>query len=125
MGDTLRQMLYPLSAAGDRFCVWMHAWANRQESASRRTLPARSGGAAPVGAEPARPRAALHADARRRRTASPRPRRHALIDQVFLENDQVVGVRRVPADPDDVEPEATAKWMNSRWWFMHSQRTYS
>ena len=40
MGDFLRQLFYPLLLPAIVFCVWMHAWVNRQESAGRRSLPA-------------------------------------------------------------------------------------
>jgi hypothetical protein len=39
MGDYLRQLFYPLLLPAIVFCVWMHAWVNRQESAARRTAP--------------------------------------------------------------------------------------
>jgi hypothetical protein len=40
MGDFLRQLLYPLLLPAIVFCVWLHAWVNRQESAAHRTIPA-------------------------------------------------------------------------------------
>jgi hypothetical protein len=51
MGDYLRQMFYPLLLPAIVFCVWMHAWVNRQDATPRRTLPP-SAAVAPLPSEP-------------------------------------------------------------------------
>ena len=60
MGDLLRRLFYPLMLPAIVFCVWMHAWANRAESASRRPVPAPAPVLAPLPSQPDAPVRAPH-----------------------------------------------------------------